>query len=243
MKGLYPKVLEELLIRRNSLKRRLAQLKDKKEELEKEISLAEAKGEDITDALKSKYSSVCFNVTCLNIKQLALKVYMNTFYGEDGNSGFLFFLQALAGGVTLAGQQNIKLIANLIRSKRFGVKYGNTNSLYLVCPEKYFWEYDKKYILEKISKKKYWKEMVEISMKPSSEIVLRILKKLKDGNKVGNNKADNDKIDEDDLDEDKEDEDKIDEDEVSKIRDVLALKLAEKWIRGYIKNLCDGLKR
>ena len=43
MKGLYPKVLEELLIRRNSLKRRLAPLNDRKEELEKEISLAEAR--------------------------------------------------------------------------------------------------------------------------------------------------------------------------------------------------------
>ncbi|CAG8845300.1 41566_t:CDS:2, partial [Gigaspora margarita] len=43
MKGLYPKVLEKLLIRRNSLKKLLAPLKDKKEELEKEISLVEAK--------------------------------------------------------------------------------------------------------------------------------------------------------------------------------------------------------
>ncbi|CAG8834729.1 6128_t:CDS:2, partial [Gigaspora margarita] len=33
---------------------------DKKEELEKEISLAEAKGEAVTDALKSRYSSVSF---------------------------------------------------------------------------------------------------------------------------------------------------------------------------------------
>ena len=68
MKGLYPKVLEGLLIRRNSLKRRLAQLNDKKEELEKEISLAEARGEDVTDALNSEYSSVCFNVACLDAK-------------------------------------------------------------------------------------------------------------------------------------------------------------------------------
>ena len=43
MKGLYPKVLEELLIRRNSLKSHLAPLKNKKEELEKEISLVEAR--------------------------------------------------------------------------------------------------------------------------------------------------------------------------------------------------------
>ncbi len=92
MKGLYPKVLEELLIRQNSLKRYLVPLNDKKEELEKEISLAEVRGEDVTDALKSEYFLVFFNVACLDTKQLALKVYMNTFYGEVGNSRSPFFL-------------------------------------------------------------------------------------------------------------------------------------------------------
>ncbi|PKY52302.1 DNA/RNA polymerase, partial [Rhizophagus irregularis] len=125
----------------------------KKEELEKEISLAEARGGDGTDALKSEYSSVYFIVACLDAKQLALKVYMNTFYGEAGNSGSPFFLRALAGG-----------------SKGFGVKYGDTNSLYLVCPEEYFRECDEKYISEKISKEKYWKEMVGISMEAMSEL-------------------------------------------------------------------------
>ncbi|CAB4395608.1 unnamed protein product [Rhizophagus irregularis] len=72
----------------------------------------------------------------------------------------------------------------------------------------------------------------------SSEIVLGVLKKLKE-----DNKADDGGIDEDDLDEDEEDEDEIDEDEVSKIRDALAQKLAEKWVRGYIKNLHEGLKK
>src|SRR6266496_4104981 len=41
---------------------------------------------------------------------------------------------------------------------------------------------------------------------PSSEIVLGILKKFKDGNKAGDNKADDGRMDEDDLDEDEEDE-------------------------------------
>ncbi|PKK62505.1 DNA/RNA polymerase [Rhizophagus irregularis] len=135
MKGLYPKVLEELLIRRNTLKRRLAPLNDRKEELEKEISLAEA------------------------------KVYMNTFYGEARNSGSPFFLRALAGGVTSAGQRNIKLIADLVRSKRFGVKYGDTDSLYLVCPEECFQECDEAYDSGNgISKEEYWSRMVNISM-------------------------------------------------------------------------------
>src|ERR1044072_552771 len=78
---------------------------------------------------------------------------------------------------------------------------------------------------------------------PSSEIVLGVLKKLKDGNKAGDNKADDGGMDEDDLDEDEEDEDEMDEDEVSKIRDALAQKSAEKWIRGYIKSLRDGPKK
>ncbi|CAB4407080.1 unnamed protein product [Rhizophagus irregularis] len=78
---------------------------------------------------------------------------------------------------------------------------------------------------------------------PSSEIMLGALKKLKDGNKAGDSKADDGKVDEDDLDEDEEDEGEIDEDEVSKIRDALAQKSAEKWIRRYIKNLHEGLKK
>ena len=71
---------------------------------------------------------------------------------------------------------------------------------------------------------------------PSSEIVLGALKKLKD-----DNKADDGGMDEDDLDE--EDEDILDEDEVSKIRDALAQKSAEKWVRGYIKELHTGPKK
>src|ERR1044071_9279256 len=67
---------------------------------------------------------------------------------------------------------------------------------------------------------------------PSSEIVLGALKKLKDGNKAGDGV-----MDEDDLDEDEEDEDEMDEDGVSKIRDALAQKSAEKWVKEYIKNL------
>src|ERR1044072_6133584 len=78
---------------------------------------------------------------------------------------------------------------------------------------------------------------------PSSKIVLGALKKLKDGNKAGDSKADDGGVDGNDLDEDEDDEDEMDEDEVSKIRDALAQKSAEKWIRGYIKSLRDGPKK
>src|SRR5205807_9334181 len=50
------------------------------------------------------------------------------------------------------------------------------------------------------------------SFQPSSEIVLEVLKKLKDVNKASDNKADDSEMDEDDLNEDEKDEDKMDED-------------------------------
>ncbi|RGB43731.1 DNA polymerase family B-domain-containing protein [Rhizophagus diaphanus] len=78
------------------------------------------------------------------------------------------------------------------------------------------------------------------------EAVLKALKKLKDANKAKHNGVSGDNkdagvADEDDLDE--EDEDEIDEDEVVKIRDALAQKSAEKWVRGYIKELHTGPKK
>src|SRR4051794_28463420 len=65
--------------------------------------------------------------------------------------------------------------------------------------------------------------------------MLKVLKKLKDGNKANDN--------EDDVNENEVNEDEIDEDEVSKLRDALAQKSAEKWIRGYIKSLHNSLKK
>ncbi len=44
---------------------------------------------------------------------------MNTFYGIAEDSKFPFFLHKLVRGVTLAGQKNIKLVADFIKSKSF----------------------------------------------------------------------------------------------------------------------------
>ncbi|CAG8493417.1 4385_t:CDS:2 [Gigaspora rosea] len=51
------------------------------------------------------------------------------------------------------------------------------------------------------------------------------------------------KVDGDEVDEDKVDEDDVDEDELSKIKDSLTKKSAEKWVKGYIKNLHEGPKK
>lgn len=72
------------------------------------------------------YIDICFNEDCINKKQNALKIYMNTFYGETGNHLSPFFSLELAGGVTSAGQNSIKLVANFVREKKYGIKYGDS---------------------------------------------------------------------------------------------------------------------
>ncbi|CAI2198462.1 1845_t:CDS:2, partial [Funneliformis geosporum] len=86
----------------------------------------------------AEYDSVCFDYSCFNTQQNAIKVYMNSFYSTAGNSKSPFFLRELAGSVTSAGQKNNKLVADFIESKGFQKKYGDTDSLYLVCPEECF---------------------------------------------------------------------------------------------------------
>src|SRR4051794_32188836 len=113
----------------------------------------------------AEYNSLCFNCSCLDAEQYALKVYMNTFYGTAGDSKFSFFLRTLARGVTSAEQRNIKLVVNFVKSKGFQIKYRNTDSLYLVCSEEFFQECDTAYDNGNgLSKEEYWSQMVNISM-------------------------------------------------------------------------------
>ncbi|CAG8767196.1 16710_t:CDS:1, partial [Rhizophagus irregularis] len=70
------------------------------------------------------------------------------------------------GGVTLAGQENIKLVAEFVKKKGFGIKYGDTDSLYLTCPNFYYEKCNLSYDVKKgvISKQEYWTKMVKITM-------------------------------------------------------------------------------
>ncbi|RGB32305.1 ribonuclease H-like domain-containing protein [Rhizophagus diaphanus] len=143
-KGLYINVLEYLSAKRNELKRCFALLKAKKKDMDLTISsivkgllLSETIEQVLANAEKEKhsslannlyhfihkkkyefiaeYNSLCFNCSCLDVKQYTLKVYINTFYGIAGDSKSPFFLCELAGGVTSAGQRNIKLVTDFIK--------------------------------------------------------------------------------------------------------------------------------
>ena len=94
---------------------------------------------------------------------------MNTFYDEAGNSNSPFFLHELVGGITSTGQYNIDLIAKFITAKGFGIKYRDTDSLYLTCPDKYYEICDRAFNKDELSKEAYWTEMVKIIMEVMDE--------------------------------------------------------------------------
>lgn len=120
--------------------------------------------------IELEYSNLCFEYNCINKKQNALKIYMNTFYGETGNQLSPFFLLELAGGITSLGQYNIKLVAKYVQDKGYFIKYGDTDSLYLTCPTQYFEEIDKKYINYIYEIEEYFTNMIKISLKVMLDI-------------------------------------------------------------------------
>lgn len=119
----------------------------------------------IVNALTEAQKDANFKWMSANTKQNALKVYMNTFYGETGNQLSSWFLLPLAGGVTSLGQYNIKLVAEYVISRGFCIKYGDTDSLYLVCPEQSFVDCNNDYVNGRINKEEWFSAQVRISMR------------------------------------------------------------------------------
>src|SRR3954453_16769558 len=182
-KGTYPIVLEDLFNKRVKLKAKFALLCKEKEHIEKLISIIDEKEKKVSNTLKLKYASLCFDYNCLNSKQFALKVYMNTFYGEAGNSDSPFFLRELAGRIISAGQYNISLVADYVIKKGFGIKYGDTDSLYLTCPDKFYRKCEEVFDRGEVSKEADRTEMIKITMKVMDDFCNKVdaFLKIKNG--------------------------------------------------------------
>lgn len=157
--GIYPYILDDLFNRRSVLKKEMKKLEHQKEELE-------LNGEKNTN----KYSDICFELNCINSKQNALKVFMNTFYGECGNQISAFFIVEIAGGITTYGVKNIKKAGEIVTAHQYKIYYGDTDSLYIACPETNFIEVDKLYYTDRKSKLDYWTDLVQISFRESDVI-------------------------------------------------------------------------
>jgi DNA polymerase elongation subunit (family B) len=154
--GVYPYVLDDLFNKRKSIKKKMEVFAHKKEIMETESS------EYLKEHFK-EYDDVCFNYNYLNSKQLGLKTFMNTFYGEAGNKLSPFFVIEVAGGITMAGRRNIKMSKSFVEKQGHVVYYGDTDSIYIATAHKHFKEIDNQYYTDKIDKLEYWTKMVEIT--------------------------------------------------------------------------------
>ncbi|CAI2185931.1 1715_t:CDS:2 [Funneliformis geosporum] len=145
----------DLSNKRLELKACLAPLGKKRQHFGKIISSAKKKGKRIPESLNSEYSSVYFDYDYWDSKQKALKT---------GNSKSLIFLRELAGGTTSNGKYNLNLATKFVTKKGFGIKYGDTDSLYLTCQDKYYEKCDEAFSRKDLSKEAYVTEMVNITM-------------------------------------------------------------------------------
>ena len=121
--GIYPLILKELYDER-------VIMKVEKHKWEGALEEMDAMPEDElnTPENNAKYEDVKFKYNYINSKQAALKVFMNTFYGESGNKRSPFFVLQLAGGITTAGQYNLKMVQRKVECAGWVVYYGDSVS-------------------------------------------------------------------------------------------------------------------
>ncbi|MDE2097756.1 MAG: hypothetical protein KGL39_10945 [Patescibacteria group bacterium] len=197
--GLYPEILMDLFARRKALKKQLGVLKMKKECLELVMGSAKAAKTSLAAALKAlpatldkdqaayvsglpaddaaiaaEYEAVSFQYVKINTKQGAVKVYMNTFYGETGNQLSPFFMVELAGGVTTGGVATIKKSVDFALKEGMRMLYGDTDSMYLIPADKHYAECDADHRAGRTTREEYWAAMVRVTMTVMSAFIERL---------------------------------------------------------------------
>ena len=105
--GLCPTILIDLFNRRKQLKGLMHPYEKKKDHMEKN---------DPNYMNNPEYDEVVFQFNYFNSKQKALKVFMNTFYGEMGNNLSCIFALEIAGAVTTMGRYNLRLAKTFVEN-------------------------------------------------------------------------------------------------------------------------------
>ncbi len=159
--GLCPAILIDLFAKRAAMKKIMKPYGDKIFEMEMEMKTKEYSDTNEYPRME-EYNETCFDFNYYNAKQKALKVFMNTYYGEMGN--FISFICAVetAASVTTLGRFNLKLAKAYVEDKlNMKIYYGDTDSLYIACNKNHFTEIDREYFTGKIDKLDYGTQLVE----------------------------------------------------------------------------------
>jgi len=156
--GLLPYILKMLKDDRRALKRSMKPLELIKKEMEN-------KG----DVNSDEYHEASIRFNYINAKQKALKVYMNTIYGIMGDPMQTLYLLENAGGITSIGRNTIKALGNIVTSRGWVLRYGDTDSMYCTPPDDLFKEVDRQYYGGQMSKVDYCTKVVEISIQAGKD--------------------------------------------------------------------------
>lgn len=164
--GVFPYILDWLYKERDRVRAPLKPLEEKVEIFRKRV----ADGYQPTPEELAEIDNDNFEISCITAKQAAIKVFMNTFYGESGNKCSPLFIVELAGGITTYGQRNIKAAFEKVCSMGCSVYYGDTDSLYISMPENIFATVDTQHYSNQLDRPQYWTAMVELTMKHINEV-------------------------------------------------------------------------
>ena len=109
--GVFPTILKTLGDDRIKIKKKLKEivhkLKDKKIQ-------------------KDKIKDLKYQYACYDSNQRALKVMMNTFYGEAGNSISPLYMPEIANTVTCIGRKYLMLVKKFLENKNYKIYYGDS---------------------------------------------------------------------------------------------------------------------
>lgn len=112
--GIFSFIVKKLFDKRVPVKREFVRLTKLKEQYDMGVKI----DIDIDDLI--------FNLNKIDSKQRALKVLANTFYGKSGDFRSPIYELLVAAGITCAGQQNIKKVADYVASRGFITHYGDS---------------------------------------------------------------------------------------------------------------------
>ena len=170
--GILPTILKYLFDKRKQMKVTLGVCKKEVAALsialEKNANGAELNSAELT--LIDRRDIIEFNMSSCDALQNALKVYMNTFYGESGNSLSANYNVRIAASVTTWGSKLIQQVHRLSIAEGYTNYYGDTDSVYIGPPIRVLAPIEMKYELGESNFLSYMTEHASAASRAADEL-------------------------------------------------------------------------